>query len=116
VIDPLRGVFGMKCIPVRGFLGMNGRSWRNDALNEGEAVSFGACHGRNRAALTLAGDDHHAALARLVLGKPAVDAVLFEVCRFDITAEIAANSFLRLLHKAAIFCDLAYESCILKVR
>ena len=69
---------------------MNGCGGRNDSFNEGEAIRFALGHGRNGAALALAGDDNDAALAGLVLRKAAVDPLFLAVGRFDVAAEIAA--------------------------
>ena len=46
-------------------------------------------HGRNGAALVFARDNHDAALAGLVLGKPTVDPVFFAVGRLNVAAKIA---------------------------
>jgi len=84
MVDPLCCVLGVQRIPVRGFVGVNGSGGRNDSFNEGEAIRFALGHGRNGAALALAGDDNDAALAGLVLGKAAVDPVFLAVGRFDV--------------------------------
>ena len=72
MVDSLRGVFRVQCIPMRGFIGVNDRIRRDDALNEGKAVRFGLDDGRNGASAALASDDHDAALAGLVFGKTAI--------------------------------------------
>jgi hypothetical protein len=53
-------------------------------------LAFRTEHGRDRIAATLANDDNHLALAVLVAGKAAINAVLFEVRGLDVAAEIAA--------------------------
>ncbi len=62
---------------------MNGCGRGNNGFNEGEAIRFALGHGRNGAALALAGDDDDAALAGLVLGKAAVDPVFLAVGRLE---------------------------------
>ena len=47
-------------------------------------------HGRNRIAAMLADDDDDLALAVLIAGQAAIAAVLAEVRRLDVAAEIAA--------------------------
>ncbi len=74
---------------------MNGCGRGNNGFNEGEAIRFALGHGRNGAALALAGDDDDAALAGLVLGKAAVDPVFLAVGRLDVAAEITAIHFNR---------------------
>ncbi len=89
MVNPLRGIFGVQRVPVCGFVGMNGCGRRNDSFDEGEAVRFALGYGRNGAPLALAGHDHDAALASLVLSKTAVDPVFFAVGWLDMAAKIA---------------------------
>ena len=90
VVDPLRGVFGVQRIPMRGFVGMDRRIWRDDAFHEGKAVGFGLRDDRDGPAAALASDDHDAPLAGLVLGEAAVNPVRLLVCGADVAAEVSA--------------------------
>ena len=93
MVDPLRGVFRMKRIPMCGFVSMNGRVRGTDALNEGEAIGFRFGDGRDGPATAFAGDDDNAALVALVLGKAAINAIFLEVRRANDTAEVSAIDF-----------------------
>ena len=57
VVDPLRGIFRMERIPMRGFVGVNGCVWGNNALNESAAIGFGLRDGRNGSTAAFTGDD-----------------------------------------------------------
>ena len=93
VIDPLRGVFRVQRVPMRGFIGVDRGIRRDDAFNEREAIGFGLGDGRDGAAATLASDDDDAALSGLVLGKAAVDPVHLLVCGANMAAEVSAIDF-----------------------
>ena len=79
MIDPLRGVLRVQRIPVRSFIGVNGRIRGNNAHNECEPVRLGLGDGGNGATAALAVDDDDAALAALVFCKAAINAVFFEI-------------------------------------
>jgi hypothetical protein len=61
--------------------------------DEAEAVHFGLGHGGQRPAATLAGDNHHPALAVLVLGEPMIAAILLDATRPRYRQAAAATAF-----------------------
>src|SRR5262245_60420872 len=73
-----------------GFVGVQLRARRYDLGDEGNAIGFLPGNRGHGAALTLASHDDDAALARLVLRQPAVNAVLLEVRWPDVPADVGA--------------------------
>lgn len=116
MVDALRGVFGVKRIPMTGFVSVNDGGRGDDAFHERQPFGFGLCDGRNGPAATLASDDHDAALLALVLGKAAVDAIFLEIGGADMTAEIATINLNRTRKRRALdlrgdgFAELVSEN------
>ena len=90
MIDALYGEVGCELIPMRGFVGVDGRTCCNGLTCEGNAGRLGLGNGRNSAALALASDDHNLALTSLVLSKATVFAIFLAVLRSNMAAKIGA--------------------------
>ena len=80
----------MQNVPMTGFIGMDSSAGGRAGLNEGNAVSFRANHGSQGVALALSADDDDTALAGLVFGLAAVNAVFGLVRRADVAAEVCS--------------------------
>lgn len=90
VIDALHFEVSVQRIPRGGFVSMDDRALRDAIADEVERRAFRAENGRDRAAVASADDDDTLTLAVLVDGKTTIAAVLFEVGRLHVAAEVAA--------------------------
>src|ERR1700709_2297858 len=90
VVDPLHSEAGMQRVPGRTFIGMN-RGALGDPQSDGrDGVGLGSEHLRQRAPAALTHGNDSLALARLVLGQPAVNPVSGQVLRSDVATEVGA--------------------------
>lgn len=90
MIDALDFKPFVQMIPSGGFVSMNRGALGNTGANEGGSLALAVEHGRNGVAAPLANDNHHLALAGLVLSETAVLAIFLEVGGLHVATEIAA--------------------------
>ena len=88
VVDAGHRERAVQHVPMAGLIGMDGSAGSGASLDEGHAIGFAAHHGSQGAALALAADNDNAALAGLVFGQAAVNAILDIIGRADVAAEI----------------------------
>ena len=102
MIDPVQGVPAVTLGPRAGGIRVQGCSLRHLPTNEAQSLNLAAEYTGNclAAFAALADDDHHLALAALVLAKPAIPAVLSAIGGFDMAAKKSAIDF-RFLSLAA---------------
>jgi hypothetical protein len=81
VVDPVRLELGVQRVPMARFIGMQLGARPHNLGDEIHTIGLLPRHGPERAALALASDHDHAALAGLVLRQSAINAVLFAVPR-----------------------------------
>jgi hypothetical protein len=93
VIDSVRGVLAVQRVPMAGFIGMHGRAIGHNGLHELHAIGLLSRHSRLGAALALARDSDNAALAGLVFGETANNAILFQIGRAHVAADVRAVDF-----------------------
>lgn len=98
VVDAVRGERAMQGIPVRGFIGIEGRVGIGDALGDFHALGFRPTYQSEGPTAALTQGDDYAALAGLVPSKAAVNAVFLDVRRADVTAEVGAINLDTLAH------------------
>ena len=90
VVDPPHGEPGVQRVPGRALVGMNQGSLRDPLTNGGRGGLFSREHLRQSSTITFAHHHDNLALARLVLGEPAIDPVASQVFRPDMAAETGA--------------------------
>ena len=75
-------------VPMAGLIGMDRSTWSSAGLDEGDTIGFAADNCSQGAALALAAHNDDAALAGLMFGQAAVNAILDIIGRADVAAEI----------------------------
>ncbi len=79
MVDALYWEVGRELVPMRSFIGVDGRTCGNDLLGEGDASGFRLLNSRKRAAITFASYNDDLALAGLIFSKAAILAIFLAV-------------------------------------
>ena len=93
VIDPVSVIAGVKRIPMRRFICMNGGVWRYTGIDCCHALGFTLANKGQGAALAFAHHHNRLAKARLVDSQAPVAAVFFPVGGLHISAKIGTIDF-----------------------